>query len=66
MAKNLLLSVMATSFRRSEITAGNVTKQPVLAHEAITSSFRESGGLTISVKLCQISQGQPAGGDDEA
>src|SRR5271166_6119844 len=41
MAKNLLRSVMATSFRRSEITAGNVTKQPVPAHEAITSS---SGG----------------------
>jgi hypothetical protein len=36
MAKNLLLSVMAASFRRMEITVGNVTKQPVLAHEAIT------------------------------
>src|SRR5271169_2834465 len=42
MAKNLLRSVMATSFRRSEITAGNITKQPVPAHEAITSS---SGGV---------------------
>src|SRR5271154_6478647 len=38
MAKNLLRSVMATSFRRGEITTGNVTKQPVPAHEAITSS----------------------------
>jgi len=37
MAKNLLRSVMAASFHRCEITTGNVTKQPVLAHEAITS-----------------------------
>jgi hypothetical protein len=66
MAKNLLRSVMAASFRRTEITAGNVTKQPVLAHEVITSSFTESGRLTISVKPCQISQGQPAGGDGQA
>jgi hypothetical protein len=36
MAKNLLGSVMAASFRRSEVTVGNVTKQPVLTHEAIT------------------------------
>ncbi|HYB87965.1 MAG TPA: hypothetical protein VEC76_13990 [Streptosporangiaceae bacterium] len=40
MAKNLLRSVMAASFRRSETTAGNVTRQPVLAHEAITSFSR--------------------------
>jgi hypothetical protein len=40
MAKNLLRSVMAASFHRSEITAGNVTKQPLLAHEANTSFSR--------------------------
>jgi hypothetical protein len=43
MAKNLLRSVMAASFRRGGTTAGNVTKRRALAHEAITSSFRESG-----------------------
>jgi hypothetical protein len=43
MAKNLLRSVMAASFRRSEITSGNVTKRPVFAHEAITSSSGSRG-----------------------
>ena len=46
MAKNVLRNVMVASFRRSEITAGNVTKQPALAHVAITPS---SGGQQLTI-----------------
>ena len=55
MAKNLLRSVMTASFRRSEITAGNVTKQPVPAHEAITSS---SGGQQLTIPSALTGSGR--------
>ena len=44
---------MAAPFHRSEITAGNVTKQPVLAHEAI-ASFSGDQQLTIPVSSARV------------
>src|SRR5271166_1762303 len=51
MAKNLLRRVMTASFRRAEnADATNVTRRPVLAHEAITP-FRGRQELTIYVPI---------------